>query len=191
MKYILASASLRRIKLLKQIGIQFKSIPSKINEKSFCSCPFMGKATTIAKTLAIAKALDVSKKFDTGIIIGVDTIVVIRDEILGKPKSFKEAASILKKLSGKTHKVITGFAIVDAKNGRKLVDSVSTFVTFRKLSNQEIIDYVKTKEPMDKAGAYGIQGNGGCFVKKLTGCYFNVVGLPLAKLSEVLNKFVQ
>ena len=102
---------------------------------------------------------------------------------MGKPKSFKDAVSILGKLSGKIHKVITGFAIVDAKTGRKLIDSVATLVTFKELGKQEIIDYVKTKEPMDKAGAYGIQGKGAVFVKKINGCYFNVVGLPLAKVN--------
>ena len=118
-----------------------------------------------------------------GIILTADTIVVLEGQIIGKPKSKKDAERILKLLSGKTHFVYTGFAIKNISNKKEIIDYEKTSVTFHKLSSQMIIDYIETGSPMDKAGAYGIQDDfGAVFVKKVNGCYYNVMGLPLSKV---------
>ncbi len=128
-------------------------------------------------------------KVKDGIIITADTIVVLNKKIIGKPVDEKDAFIILKKLSSNTHQVYTGFAIYNSRKNSTLVDYEKTFVTFRKISDKEIKDYIKTGSPMDKAGAYGIQDDfGAVFVEKINGCYYNVVGLPLFKLYENLKK---
>jgi septum formation protein len=126
-----------------------------------------------------------------GIIITADTIVVLNKEILGKPINKKDAINILNKLSGKTHIVYTGFCISNLSSGVTLNDYEKTLVTFRKLDKKEIIDYVEMGSPMDKAGAYGIQDDyGAVFIKKINGCYYNVVGLPLSKVHSALQKVI-
>jgi septum formation protein len=122
------------------------------------------------------------------IVIAADTIVYKGQEILGKPKSEMDAYQMLKKLSGCSHKVITGVCLIDNNTNASYEDYEETKVFFKKLSDEEIRGYIKSGEPLDKAGAYGIQGLGGIFVKKIEGCYFNVVGLPVYKLNNLLGK---
>ncbi|MBM3240504.1 septum formation inhibitor Maf [Candidatus Poribacteria bacterium] len=185
-KLILASASPRREQLLKQIGLEFEVMPSDFDESRVC----MNNPAETAERAALEKARAVAKKLIEGIVIGADTIVVHENEVMGKPKDQSDAIKMLKRLSGKKHEVITGVALVNARNNREYVWSEKTSVWFRQLSNIEIKKYVESGQPMDKAGAYGIQGRAAAFVKKINGCYFNVVGLPLASLVENLKRFI-
>lgn len=181
-KLILASASPRRQELLAQLGLQFEvSIPSVPESKG--RDPIMA-----AEQAALSKASEIAGKIEDAVVIGADTVVVVDDEILGKPRSASEAVKMLKKLSGRTHRVITGMAVVDS-TGRRVVDHDITFVVFRSLSEEEIRAYVDSGEGLDKAGSYGIQGLGALFIPRIEGSYSNVVGLPLAKLDEMLKHF--
>lgn len=184
-KLILASASPRRSQLLKQIGLEFEVIPSDADESAI----FIRNATEGAKLAALSKALSVAKQITEGLVIGADTVVVDSGEAIGKPKDMEDAVRILTRLSGKTHEVITGVALIDAKTGKEDVWAETTRVTFRELSDVEIRGYVEVERPLDKAGAYGIQGRAAAFVSRIEGCYFNVVGLPLASLVERLKLF--
>ena len=181
----LASKSPRRRNLLKQIGLSFKAFSVKLHEEIFDG----EHPIKTVKRLALHKLDEAKKKVSKGIIITADTIVVLDNEIIGKPRNEKDAVNILTKLSGRTHKVYTGFAIYNSESNKTIVNYERTFVTFRKLTNSEINDYVNSGSPMDKAGAYGIQDDfGAVFVSKINGCYYNVVGLPLSKLySELLS----
>ncbi|MBI3593243.1 MAG: septum formation protein Maf, partial [Nitrospirae bacterium] len=143
----------------------------------------------LAKFLSSEKAKAVSKKYKNAIIIAADTFIVFRGKLLGKPHTEEEAGRMLKTLNGKSHSVITGFTILDTGNNKKISRSVETKVYFKKLTIKEIDAYVKTKEPLDKAGAYAIQGLGSVIVKKIEGDYFNVIGLPVSVLMESLKKF--
>ena len=179
----LASKSPRRRKLLKQLGIQFKSFSVDLFEEVLDG---EHPAQTV-KRLALHKSEHAIKNLKSGIVITADTIVVLDKEVIGKPKSEKDAFEILSKLSDKTHTVYTGYTIKNIVSKKVIVDYEKTKVTFRELSPKEIKDYIKTGSPMDKAGAYGIQDDfGAVFVKKINGCYYNVVGLPLAKLYKSL-----
>ena len=140
-------------------------------------------------SLAFQKAYDISKLYPDKIVIGADTIVVYDGQVLGKPKDNDDAFRILKLLNGNEHNVITGISLIQNSSNIKIVDYESTLVKFRFLSDKEINNYIETFEPMDKAGAYGIQGQGALLVEKINGCYLNVVGLPLVKLDFLLNKF--
>lgn len=183
----LASKSPRRKKLLKQIGLKFKTVSIDLEEEVLDG----EHPIQTVKRLAIHKSDAALNQCKNGIIITADTIVVLKNEIIGKPKNEKDAVSILKKLSGKTHKVYTGFCVRDTSKGKMIVDYQVSKVTFRKLSDKEIRDYVKTGSPMDKAGAYGIQDDfGAVFVNKIEGCYYNVVGLPLSKLYTCLSEII-
>ncbi len=187
-KIYLASKSPRRKKLLKQIGIKFSTFSVDIEEKQL---PNETPVRTV-KRLAEEKLNAALKIKSDGVIITADTIVVLDGQIIGKPKSKKDARSILKKLSGAKHFVYTGFAVFNSQNTRKILGYRKTAVTFRELSEKEIAEYVATGSPLDKAGAYGIQDDyGAVFVKNISGCYYNVVGLPLVDvylaLREVLN----
>lgn len=185
LKIFLASKSPRRRKLLKQLGIKFKSFSVDLHEEILDG---EHPAKTV-KRLALHKLETTCKKVKSGIVITADTIVVLDKEIIGKPKNEKDAFNILSKLSGKTHSVYTGFAVSNLKNGKRIVEHELTEVTFRKLFPKEIRDYIKTGSPMDKAGAYGIQDDfGAVFVERINGCYYNVVGLPLASLYKSLLK---
>ncbi|MBQ7128644.1 MAG: septum formation inhibitor Maf [Clostridia bacterium] len=185
MKVILASKSPRREELLKTVFEEFEIIPSDCEEV----VPKNISVKDVAEYLAILKAKDVAKKYRDSLVIGADTVVIVDGEILGKPKDKFEAKRMLKKLSGKTHTVVTGCCL--CLNGKMNSFSKSTKVEFYKLTSDEIAEYVKTGEPMDKAGAYGIQGKGALLVKQIDGDYFTVMGLPIAKLKreidEVLN----
>jgi len=182
---ILASSSPQRKKLLEQIGIEVTVVAPDISEIKDEDISF---EEWVCK-LALAKAESVSKRFKSGIILGADTIVVLGDKIFRKPRNDEDAKRILRELSGTTHKVITGVALIDAKTKNTLVDSVTTEVTIKKLSDAQIAGYVITKEPLEKAGALCIQGIGAQFIERINGCYTNVIGLPLAKLTDMLANF--
>ena len=182
-KLILASASPRRARLLKQIGLTFQVIPSGVNEDEIVGHDPLANVQAVA----LSKARDVAARVEDGIVIGADTQVLADGEVLGKPRDAMDAAHMLLKLNEKTHQVMTGVALVDAKTGYEEAWVETTLVTFRKLSADEISNYVSTGEPMGKAGAYGIQGRAAAFVERIEGCHFNVVGLPLAKLAQRLR----
>lgn len=182
---ILASASPRRLEVLRQCGIEPRVIKSNTKER----IQFYEKPEQISMSLSFKKALDVSKRVNTGLVLGADTIVVIGDTILGKPDSKLHARQMLKTLSGKSHKVITGFAIIDLENGIKLVDYETSEVLFNRLTIREIDSYINTGEYLDKAGSYAIQGKGAILVSKINGCYFNIVGLPISKINQCLNLY--
>jgi len=184
-RLILASASPRRSQLLKQIGLEFEVIPSNVDESAI----FIQDAAECAKLAALAKARSVAKQMTEGLVIGADTVVVEAGEAIGKPGDMDDAVRILTRLSGKTHEVITGIVLISVRTGKEDVWAETTKVTFRELSDVEIREYVETKEPLDKAGAYGIQGRAAAFVSRIEGCYFNVVGLPLASLVEKLKRY--
>jgi len=181
----LASKSPRRRKLLKHISLDFKSFTVDVDEKFKKG----EKPSASVKRLSLEKMNKARQKVKHGIMITADTIVVLKGQIIGKPKDKKEAKRFLKKLSGKVHAVYTGFSIYNSENKMLLTDYEKTFVEFRKLTPKEIDDYIKSGSPMDKAGAYGIQDDfGAVFIKKINGCYYNVVGLPLTKVYQTLMK---
>jgi septum formation protein len=185
---ILASQSPRRRLLLKQIGLKFSVRPSSVPEDVLDH----ESPEQNVKRIALAKALKVARRVKRGIVVGADTIVVLGNEILGKPRSAGEAKRMLRKLSGRQHVVYTGFALVDASTGRKIVDVERTKVKFRKLNAVEIDEYVASGSPMDKAGAYGIQDDyGAVFVERVEGCFYNVVGFPLTRFYLDLRRFVR
>lgn len=178
---VLASASPRRQELIRLIDNDIIICPSDADESYSADTP----AESVPEILAVRKAAEVAKKYPNDTVIGCDTSVIIGNEILGKPKNNEDAKRMLKLLSNNTHKVITGCAIF---KGRKSISfSETTEVIFHQLSEKEIDDYIETGEPSDKAGAYGIQGKGSLLVKGINGDYFNVVGLPVAKLNKVLK----
>ena len=182
---VLASASPRRRELLTRIIPSFEIRPSHVEEvRKPGETP-----ETFAVRAAADKALHVLSGVDRGLVIGVDTIVVLGDEVLGKPVSVPEAREMLHRLSGREHQVISGLVLVEKPSGRTVSAAASTNVRFKNLAREEIEAYVKSGEPLDKAGAYGIQGSGGLFVREISGCYYNVVGLPLNLLYETLQTF--
>ena len=179
---ILASSSPRRSELLKQIGLEFQVCPSYLAE----TIETQTSPTQVVEELALIKAQTVGKLFKRGLIIGADTIVVIDQQIIGKPNDNHHAKEILRQLSGNRHKVVTGVSLLDLDGGRQIVWSESTLVYFRRLRESEILEYLGNNNVLDKAGAYGIQGRAAAFVTRVEGCYFNVVGMPIAKLVEKL-----
>jgi septum formation protein len=181
---ILASKSPRRKYLLEQVGLPFCVIPSQVDEKSLK----VSSPEIYVQALAKAKAMDVAKRYPKSWVIGADTIVCIDNEILGKPKTLKDARQMLLKLSGRTHKVFTGFAIVSKTYEKLFSQCVATDVQFKKLTETEIEWYIQTKEPFDKAGAYAIQGLGTFLVKRICGSYTSVVGLPVCEVIAFLIK---
>lgn len=178
---VLASASPRRAELLRQIGLEFRVLPSQINEPDIKNHPMEA-----VKHIAYQKAEVVADQLESGLVIGADTTVVANQAIIGKPASYQQAIDSLKKLSGCRHQVMTGVALIDVSQKTEMVWSETTSVFFRQLHNEEIEAYVANGEANDKAGAYGIQGEAATFVNRIEGCYFNVVGLPLASLTENL-----
>ena len=183
----LASRSPRRRKLLKQINIKFKSFKVDVIE----SIDKGEKPIHNVKRLAIEKMVKAKEIIKSGIIITADTIVVLDNKVIGKPKNKMDAKAILNKLSSRTHIVYTGFAIYNSEKDIIITDYEKTFVTFRKISDKEIDEYISSGSPMDKAGAYGIQDDfGAVFIEKINGCYYNVVGLPLTKVYQVLTKII-
>lgn len=187
MDIVLASNSPRRKELLNNLNIDFKIIPSNVEEVVIEN----EKPEVLAMRLAFSKAYDVASKNKNSIVIGADTIVVLNDNVLGKPKDENDAFNMLKNLSNTYHQVITGISVVRLKDEKKIVDYVVSDVKFKKLDDEKIKRYIDTKEPLDKAGAYGIQGYGSLLVEEIKGDYFNIVGLPTSKLDEILFKYFQ
>lgn len=181
--FVLASKSPRRENLLSALGWKFRIVDPKVVERHF---PGELPEKT-CRRLAIEKARAVSQMHPESFVIGADTIVVHEGKILGKPKDDAEAAEMIRTLSGSTHEVVTGIALW--RRGDCLDDIEVTRVSFRPLSEEEIEAYVATGEGRDKAGAYAIQGRGALLVSGISGCYFNVVGLPLHRLSLMLERF--
>lgn len=183
---ILASASPRRRELLENMGHTFSVIVSEADEDSVAKDvppEIYVQELALIKAAAVAKTVIKNKK---AIVISADTIVVNNGEILGKPKDEADAERMLKALSGKAHRVYTGFCVMRLSDAKTVCESVMTEVVFNRLTDDRIKKYIATGEPMDKAGAYGIQGLGAMLVEKINGDYFNVVGLPVNALSRVL-----
>lgn len=173
----LASKSPRRQNLLIQLGIRHRTIIPYISEKLNETNPQL-----YAMKIAQRKVKAVAGKIKRGIIIGVDTVVIMNGKIIGKPKNREEAYKIISVLSGRKHQVISGLYMLRKPDNRFFRSVDKTIVRFRKLNKGEILNYVKTNEPYDKAGGYGIQGQAGKFIDSINGCYYNVVGLPIGIL---------
>ncbi|MDD5702971.1 MAG: Maf family protein [Dehalococcoidales bacterium] len=181
---ILASASPRRQELLEKTGLTFTVDPADYEEKLDPSL----NPQDLAASISQGKARAAAAKHADAIIIAADTFGVLRGKLLGKPHTAGEARKMLRAISGKSHLVITGLTILDSATGKSITRTATTRVYIKKLSPQEIDSYIKTGEPLDKAGAYGIQGKGALIVEKIAGDYYNVVGLPLQTLSEGLKE---
>jgi len=182
---VLASASPRRKEILAKTGLPFRVDASDHDEK-------MDRGLSprdLARRLSYQKAASVALRHKNAIIIAADTFIVFKGRIFGKPHTTAETRRMLKTLNGKKHSVITGFTIMDTATKKRLTRSVETKVYFRKMIPEEIDGYVRSKEPLDKAGAYAIQGLGAALIRKIEGDYYNVVGLPLSALVDGLKKF--
>jgi septum formation protein len=182
--FILASQSPRRSELLRQIGLSFTIDPADVDETVLSG----ESPETYAVRVALEKARVASKKAGKGIVIAADTIVELNGTILGKPADAHDAERMLGMLSGNMHRVITGLVLRDVVTGKTITRTAVTKVWFKGLSPGEIRSYAATGEPLDKAGAYAIQEKGALLVEKVEGCYFNVVGLPLSLLGEMLKE---
>jgi len=183
-RLILASKSPRRYELLKQVGVDFEVIPSRIEEDYI-------KGESPRKhvlRLAEAKALDVGNQHPDCWVVAADTIVYVDHSILGKPKSREEARKMLRRLSGKEHRVLTGFSVHHLEKGKGDREAVQTSVKVKKLTQPEMDWYVKTGEPYDKAGGYAVQGIGSFMIESIKGSYTNVVGLPICELIQMLSR---
>lgn len=179
---ILASASPRRRELLTQVGYTFNVVPSSVEEEMEDGTPI-----EIVKHNALIKAQDIAQHYPDDVVIGADTIVAIDGRIFGKPRDEQDAEAMLTELAGQVHQVMTGIAVV--QGGKIHSEVVVTDVKMRDYGIDEIRAYIRTREPMDKAGAYGIQGIGALLVSQISGCYNNVVGLPVGRLAEILAAF--
>jgi len=181
---ILASSSPRRQQLMRQMGAEFTVVRPDVEEMVL-----PGEAPdALVERLSLAKALAIHPGHDQGVVLGSDTVVVLDGEILGKPADAEDAAGMLRSLSGRTHTVFTGFALVDLATGHRHVDHERTEVTFRTLDDEEIARYVASGSPLDKAGSYGIQDDfGAVFIERIMGDYYTVVGLPMAKVYVALR----
>ncbi len=185
-RVILASQSPRRRELLKQLNIDFEIISPEFDEKTDTN----EFSSEIIENLAFQKALSVSKKFaPDSLILSADTVVVLDNKILGKPKSENEAFQMLKSLSNKTHKVVTAVSLFDVKTQKSLTRSTESFVTFNELSDEDIKGYITVHHPLDKAGSYGIQELDKHFVRDIIGSFSNIVGLPLETVTQMLVEF--
>jgi nucleoside triphosphate pyrophosphatase len=187
-KLVLASQSLRRAEILRAVGWEFEAIAADIDESRYAS----EDAVSYVKRLAQTKAETVARKLPEGLVLGADTVVVIGEEILGQPRDDEDARRMLRLLSGKWHEVLTGVALVRAGQPpgtpQASVDHQTTRVRFCEMSTDEIDWYVSTGEPRGKAGAYGIQGSAALFIEGIQGDYFNVVGLPVRLVYELLRR---
>jgi septum formation protein len=182
-KLILASASPRRQELLSQLGIPFTVLPADIDER-----PRAGEwPRDYVMRMSQTKAEEVARQCPDAWIVGADTIVTIDHRILGKPRNTADAAAMLTLLSGRVHTIMTGLALVRQDQSYEVLETVSTRVYFRTLSEADISAYVATDEPFDKAGAYAIQGFAGAFVERYEGCYTNAVGLPVKRTAALLQ----
>lgn len=183
--YVLASKSPRRAELMHYIAPNFEILPAECGENP----PAGIEADEVPEFLAVQKALDVSKKRPDSLVIGCDTVVILNSEIMGKPKDLEDAFRMLKALSGRVHTVVSGVCL--CYKGKTLSFTQKTAVEFYPLSDEDILNYIRQSNPLDKAGAYGIQDKGGLFVKEISGDYYNVVGLPLARLNLEIKKLVR
>jgi septum formation protein len=175
---ILASASPRRRQLLRQAGLAFRVVPSRYTEGAA-----HGEPAAFARRSALGKALEVAGRVrPPAWVLGADTVVVLGSEVFGKPAGRAQAGRMLRRLAGREHTVVTGLAWVNARTRRARVSAVATRVRLRPFLPGELQAYLDSGEWRDKAGAYGIQGRAGAFVERVTGCYFNVVGLPLSRV---------
>lgn len=185
-KFILASASPRRRELLEQVGAEFEIIPAEGEEAITSSQP-----QEVVLQLSAQKAAEVADKLqeEDAVILGADTVVVYEGQILGKPRDEEDAMRMLSMLCGNTHSVYTGVTLIRLQDGKSEICSFyeETKVTMYPMTEQQIISYIRTGEPMDKAGAYGIQGRGALLVEKINGDYNNVVGLPVAKVFQMIE----
>ncbi len=184
-KIVLASASLRRKELLEKIGLKFEVDPSNYAEDMHSKL----RPDKLAESISLQKALIVAARHRNAVIIAADTFIVYRDKILGKPDTEVEAKRMLSEMSGKSHSVVTGFTILDTDDNKTLSRSVETRIFIKNLTSAEIEAYVQSREPLDKAGAYAIQGLGSIIVERIEGDYFNIVGLPLHALAKSLKEF--
>ena len=183
-RLILASGSPRRKELLAGMGYTFEILVPDVDEH------VSGKAKDVVEILSARKADAAAAQLEDGIVIASDTLVSLNGEVLGKPEDEADAFRMLRTLSGNTHEVFTGVTIIDAATGKRETRAVRTGVRFRELSDDEINAYIATKEPMDKAGAYGIQGGAGKFVEGLEGSYENVIGFPVDDIRDMLSSFI-
>ena len=184
MKLILASSSPRRAEILGNAGLPFSVLSSAVDES-----PYPSEApSALVQRLANAKAdLVTARAVGPAIILAADTVVVLDDKILGKPSSTEDARHMLQQLSGRTHSVLTGVALVRLPDGERRQFIESTLVHFRPITDEELSSYLATEEPYGKAGAYAIQGQAGRYIPRIEGCYFNVVGLPLSRVLTELQ----
>jgi len=183
-KIILASRSPHRKKLLTQIGLKFIVQESEYEEDmDHLSDPYK-----LAKFLALGKARDVARHHKDSIVIGADTFITFNNKFIGKPKTREEAKEMLSDFSGKTHKIISGYALIDTSNNNLISDFGEALVKFKILTEEEIDDYIATDEPMDKAGAYGLMGMGAVLIDRTDGDFYSVIGLPLNKIFIDLKK---
>jgi septum formation protein len=183
-RLILASASPRRAEILRLLGVPFEVIPSGASEEALDEEPPVEYCVRIAR----AKAAEVAANLSNGFVVGADTIVVVDGRSIGKPDSPEDARAMLRSLSGRWHAVMTGVAVREAGGPREISDHEKTLVRFRELTESEIAAYVETGEPLDKAGAYAIQGRAMLFVDEIAGNYHNVVGLPPTLLARMLKR---
>jgi len=188
-RLILASASPRRRQILKDFGVKYRVARHAVDEDRLERKLGKKSIYAVACGLALAKAESAAAKLKKGIVLGADTIVVLKGRLKGKPSSKAGAVKMLSQLSSHTHRVITGFALIDAATGRVIVDYEETKVTFKKIGTAWIKEYVKKNNVMDKAGAYAVQENSDPFIKSIKGSYYNVVGLPVEKVLEHLKKY--
>ena len=183
-RLILASASPRRARLQQQIGIDFEQVPSRIEDE--------GTSTTdpgdLVLLLSRKKAEDVAQKVALGWVLGADTVVVMNTRIMGKPENRNSAVDMLRSLSGREHRVLTGLTLIDTQSERTVSQCEETRVWMRNLSDKDIEEYVATDEPLGKAGGYAIQGLGATLVERIAGCYYNVVGLPIVRLLKMMGE---
>jgi septum formation protein len=186
-RLILASNSPRRAEILRNAGLTFEVYATHADERVCGHESARAHVRRLAARKAHLAAPRALRRNRPAIVIGADTVVEVNREILGKPADVKEARRMLRLLSGRTHRVLTGLCIVRVPDGHKMEHIETTRVRFLKLLSQEIDDYIATGEPFDKAGGYGIQGIGGRFVASIEGCYFNVVGLPLSRVWSMLR----
>lgn len=182
---ILASASPRRKAILQNLGLSFTIHPSQVDESFDPTLP----PARVVQHLAQQKALGLMDSYQRGLIISADTVVVLDEEILGKPQDGAEARRMLRRLSGKRHTVYSGLAVADAESGQLRVGYRETDVWLRSMTAEEIETYVASGEPLDKAGSYAIQGLGATLVEKINGDYFTVMGLPINLLAQFLHHF--
>jgi septum formation protein len=183
-RIILASRSKARRNLLKQMGLDFCVAVSNARE----SHDLRKGCGELVMRNALKKASDVARKYDSGVVISADTVVLVGKKLIGKPKNLKDAFKTLKLLSKKPQWVYTGIAVIDIDNDRTYTEYEKTKIYMYRLSDSEIRNYFRRVSPLDKAGSFDIQGLGGIFIDRIEGCFYNVVGLPIAKLAKILKK---